>query len=287
MPNYNKSKHVSKAIESVQAQSLGDFELLVVDDASTDDSPQIVEEKSKGDSRVSLVEQPIRRGASHCRNVGIQHSRAKTIAFLDSDDVYAPGALMTMSRALEIPPSPGVVYSDYWLLDGSDRTLPRWPRSCTRSGMIFKELLVNEMPVQANLMIPREVIDKVGLFDESISWGEDTDMIFRLAQIYPFKYVDEQLYGYRLYEGNTWNRMSNWQRQAMKAPIIERYFRANIRALDRETRRIVDRQLVERYLESRRYRKAMAIAASSPGLFVQYLRLVRKRLFSKTFREGV
>ena len=80
MPNHNRSEFISLAIESVQSQSLGAFELLFVDDASTDDSTRLVEEKSKTDPRISLIPQEVRRGASHSRNVGVQLTRADTDA---------------------------------------------------------------------------------------------------------------------------------------------------------------------------------------------------------------
>jgi len=275
MPNYNKSEHISSAIESVLSQTASDFELIVVDDASTDGSAKIVEEKSRNDSRVSLVRNQVRRGASHCRNVGIKLSRGENIALLDSDDVYAKNALEVKSRAMRVSSTPVVVYSDYWLLDANGVGLPHWiQKSCTMSGMIFKEFLIHGISVQANLMVPKAFFDEIGPFDESISWGEDTDMIFRLARRYPFKYLDEQLYGYRLYSGNTWNKLSSRQRLASKTAIKEKYFRENIGILDQRTRLIVESRLVESYFKSHRYWRAMKNSVSSPGIFAGYLTLI-------------
>jgi glycosyltransferase involved in cell wall biosynthesis len=288
MPNYNKSEFISSAIESVLTQTMCDLELLVVDDASTDGSAKIVDQESTGDPRVSLIRQQQRKGASHCRNVGIKLSRADTIAFLDSDDVYATNALEAMFRALKSSPIPAVAYSDCWLLDGSGKRLPPWQqRFCTSSGMVLEEFLVHGMAAQSSLMVPKRFFDSIGLYDESLWWGEDTDMILRLARRYPFRFVDEQLYGYRLHPGNTWNKLSSRQRLAMKTPIIEKHFKANIRSLDKETKRIVRRRIVDGYIGAHRYRRAMMNSVSSPGLFAISLSLVSKRLFLGALRRSI
>jgi glycosyltransferase involved in cell wall biosynthesis len=278
MPNYNKSKFIASAIESVLSQTMPDLELLVVDDASTDDSAGIVENLSLKDTRVSLLRQATRKGVSHCRNVGIRESRASTVAFLDSDDLYAPSSIELMYRAMSESRSPVIVYSNCWLLDGNGRTLPPWTyRSCTSSGMIFTEFLLDGMHAQANLMLPKKLFDIVGLYDESLKWGEDTDMIFRLASRYPFVYVDQPLYGYRLHPGNTLSGMSAQMKLVSKTPIVERHYRANIRMLDSRTRRVVSRRLVVNYLEVRKYRRALANALSSPEMLSWFLRYLGRK----------
>jgi len=286
MPNYNKSPYIASAIESVLGQTMRDFELLVVDDASTDESARIVEEISRSDSRVSLVRQQIRKGVSHSRNVGIRLSRADIVAFLDSDDLYAPNCLEAMHRALTNSLSPAVVYSDCWLLDGSGNRLPPWPyRSCTASGMILKEFLLFGMTAEANLMLPKKLFDDIGLYNESISFGEDTDIIFRLTRKYPFVYLDERLYGYRMHADSTLNKMSVRERLAVKTPIIERYFRVNMRSLDEATRWTVRRKLIESYLEAHAYNKVFAVSASSPRLFLRSLRMVSRRFFQNAVQR--
>ena len=282
MPNYNKSKYIVSAIESVLSQTMQDFELLVVDDASTDDSAKIVESMSRKDSRVSLLRQRVRKGVSRSRNVGILESKGNIITFLDSDDLYAANSLESRHNAILGSPSPSIVYSDFWLLDGNGRTLPHWEeRSCTSSGMIFKEFLKDGMHVQANLMLPRNLLDEVGLYDESLSWGEDTDMIFRLARIYPFVYVNQQLYGYRLHTGNTMSSMSTRDKLVAKTPIIEKHYRANLGILDYGTRRVVSRRLVVNYVEACKYRRALANAVWSPEMFTWYLRFMGRRVLRR------
>ena len=277
MPNYNKSDFLSSAIDSVTGQTMPNFELLVVDDASTDRSVELVEAMSLGDPRIVLIKQRVRRGAAHCRNVGMMASKAPYVSFLDSDDVYASDALEIMTTVQRKASSPVVLYSDYWLHDKDGNRLPSWPKACTSSGMIINELMRQGMAVQENLMVPRVFFGEVGLFNDGIHWGEDTDMVLRLSSRFPFKYVDRQLYGYRLHPGNLWNKMSKRQRLALKTPIIEKHYRSNIRSLDMATRQVVGRRLVNDYFKAHMYREAMVSSVSSPGLFAFYLRLVGGR----------
>ena len=281
MPNFNKADYISAAIESVLSQTKRDIELIVVDDASTDDSARIVEDKSRADPRVILLRQPTHEGVSGCRNVGIKSSTADIIAFLDSDDVYAPNALGRMSDAMLVSSTPVVIYSDCWYLDEGGRRLPPpAQRVCTKSGKIFVDFLFDGFAAEANLMLPKRMFERVGFFDESISWGEDTDLICRLAPAYPFKYVDEQLYGYRFHPGSTWYGISPRQKLAIKAPMIEKYFKANIRLFDQESRRIARWRLIDMYLGAHESKRAIMTSLSDLGLFARFLRL-RARIFRR------
>ena len=155
MPNFNKARHISAAIDSVLGQTMGDLELLVIDDASTDESTELVEAKAAGDSRVVLLKQGAHKGPGGCRNVGISESKGAAVAFLDSDDIYAPRALEAKLAALEASPGPAVVYSDYWILGASGEERAHRPeRACVSTGMVFEEILVNGFSAQAKLTSP-------------------------------------------------------------------------------------------------------------------------------------
>ena len=279
MPNFNRSAYISTAIESVLSQTKSDIELIVVDDASTDDSVGMVEGISRKDPRVRLISQRTHEGVSKCRNLGIRSSNADTIAFIDSDDVYAPHALELMLDAILASSTPTVVYSDCWYLDeGGGRLPPPTQRVCTKSGKIFVAFLFDGFAAEANLMLPKRMFERVGYFDESISWGEDTDLIFRLSLEFPFKYIDEQLYGYRFHPGNTWYGMSPRQKLAIKTPMIEKYFKANIRLFDQESRRIARWRLIDMYLGARESKRAITTSLSDIGLFARFLRMRARML---------
>jgi len=284
MPNFNKSKYIGEAITSVLAQTLSDFELLVIDDGSTDGSELVVRQLSEKDPRVTLLKQRTHMGVSHCRNLGIRRSSGEFVSFLDSDDLYAPNALQVMHDTLVRSPSPAVVYGDCWYLDGEGRRLdqPRI-RSCTSSGRILGDFLRYGFATEVNLMLSKGVLDDVGLFDEGITWGEDADLVLRLAERYPFVYVDQQLYGYRLHPENATSKLTTNEKRAIKTPVLEKYFVADITSLDYSTRHFVSRKLLDQYLDGHMYRKALSLAGSRPGLFFHYLHVVLRRLLKKIF----
>jgi teichuronic acid biosynthesis glycosyltransferase TuaG len=93
-PLYNAEFFISETIESVKNQELQDWELLIIDDCSTDKGPDIVESYAREDRRIKLISLPENGGAGICRNAGIEASRGRYLAFLDSDDVWLPGKLM-------------------------------------------------------------------------------------------------------------------------------------------------------------------------------------------------
>jgi len=284
MPNFNNSKFIGPAIASVLSQTLSDFELLVIDDASTDGSNAIVQEISKKDPRVTLLRQPTHVGVSRCRNVGIRSSSGGLVGFLDSDDLYAPNALQVMHDTLARSPTPAVVYSDCWYLDGEGRRLgPLGLKSCTSSGWILGEFLLYGLATEANLLLSRGIFDDVGLYDETLTWGEDADLDLRLARKYRFIFVDQQLYGYRFHPENATSKLTIYEKRAIKTPILEKHFKANIRMLDYDTRRKVNRKLVDQYFDGRLYRRALSLAHSDPGLFLHFARVVLRRSLRKVY----
>lgn len=101
MPLYNSAKHVREAIGSVQAQTLGSWEICVTDDCSTDDSAAIVAELSGDDPRIRLFRQERNQGAAAARNVSLENARGRFIAYLDADDVWAPEKLERQTGFME------------------------------------------------------------------------------------------------------------------------------------------------------------------------------------------
>ena len=105
MPSYNAERFIAESIESVVAQTIEDWELIVVDDASTDGTPNIVAAFQHRDPRIRLIAQEANQGPAHARNLGLDHARGELIAFIDSDDIWFPQksekqiAAMTRSRA--------------------------------------------------------------------------------------------------------------------------------------------------------------------------------------------
>lgn len=120
LPTYNRAHLLSESIGSVLAQGYSDFEILVVDDGSTDNTREVV--AGIDDKRIRYVELTPNRGQASARNVGIKEAKADLIAFQDSDDIWMPEKLgMQVSALRESPPGTGVVYTAYERICGNRR----------------------------------------------------------------------------------------------------------------------------------------------------------------------
>jgi GT2 family glycosyltransferase len=186
MPAYNTATMIGAAIESVLAQTRGDFELIVVDDGSTDDTPARVEEYL-GDGRVKLIRQP-NRGQAHARNVAIEHASGICISLLDSDDLWLPRYLETMGATLEADPGAAVAYTDAWILDDKTRRIARQtimasnhPPSAPRDPEPFlRALLEFGNFVFVGATIRTSILLDVGGFRTGVV-SEDYEMWLRIA----------------------------------------------------------------------------------------------------------
>lgn len=204
MPAYNAAQTISAAIESVLAQSRGDFELIVVDDGSTDETAACVEPYLR-DQRVTLIAQP-NRGQASARNAAIAAASGVYVSLLDSDDLWLPEYLDLMSSRLQDDPSAAVAYTDAWVLDDETRKVARttaatpWlpPIVPTDPARFFRALLELGNFVFVGTTIRREVFGDVGLFRVGVDGSEDYELWLRIAAHgYGFVRVDSPLAIYR------------------------------------------------------------------------------------------
>ncbi len=200
IPAYDAARWLREAIVSVLNQNFQDFEIVVVDDGSTDDTRQIVE--SFTDSRLRYIYQP-NRGLSAARNTGIRAALGRYIALLDADDVFKPDKLAKQVAILEGEPNIGLVLCGYELIDESGRVLReekpylRVPEVDLRTVLFWNPLL------PSTLLIRRVWLDRVGMFDESLRRYEDWDFAVRIAFAgCQMRWVRETLLGYRRHQAN-------------------------------------------------------------------------------------
>jgi len=173
-PTRNRQVEIAVAIRSVQAQTLGDWEMVVVDDGSDDDTASVVEAIAAKDSRVRLIRQE-QRGVSAARNAGLAQAAGKWVAFLDSDNRWAPEFLEAMVRELQAT-NALAAYSAVELSDGEST----WVRYF--EGSVEDLLFQNHIDLNA-LMIDRELLDQVGHFDESLRRMVDWDLVLRIVAV--------------------------------------------------------------------------------------------------------
>lgn len=213
MPAFNTAKYIRTAIESVLQQTGIDFELIVVDDASQDDTAKIV--RSFEDPRVKLFTNATNKGISYCHNLVIQHSTSPFIAHVDSDDLILPDALQRMVRELKSDRNIGQVHCYFFDIDENGRATRESIRQRRESfvrnrppDMDYKrELLVRGTIMNHLRTYRREVFAEVGYFNENLRYGEDYEMALRITDKYQIKLVPEFLYYRRVHESNTTNRL--------------------------------------------------------------------------------
>lgn len=200
IPAYNRAATIGRAIESVAGQTWQDFEIIVVDDASSDATVSAVE--AIDDARIRIVRNPRNLGAAGARNAGIAEARGPWIAFQDSDDEWLPRKLeKQMARVLAEGADHVAVYCGLLTLGGlesreGERLSLRYvPRSAIAQveGDILSPLLVENIISTQTLVVRTEAIRSIGGFDPGLPAIEDWDLAIRLAQAGTVAFVDEPL----------------------------------------------------------------------------------------------
>jgi len=188
IPSYNRGWILKEAVDSVLSQEFYDFELIVVDDGSEDNSPDIL--ASYG-NRIKVIRQE-NKGVSSARNKGIALSSGRYIAFLDSDDLWLPGKLSAQLAFFESNPVALICQTEeIWLKNGK-RVNPG-KRHKKISGFYFEKSLELCMVSPSAVMVKRTLFDMVGLFDETLPACEDYDMWLRVNCRHPIYLIDTPL----------------------------------------------------------------------------------------------
>ncbi|MBE9205005.1 CHAT domain-containing protein [Nostoc sp. LEGE 06077] len=202
---YNRENYLRLAIESVLSQTRQDLELVIWDDASTDNSLEIAREYAQRDRRVRVIASRYNRGQASALKDAIAQTRGKYIGWVDSDDLLAPTALAETAAVLDTKPNIGWVYTDYLDIDENNTILSYGYRCLVPYS---REALLNRFMTFHFRLIRREVLDLVGEIDESLTTAEDYDLCLRLSEVAEVEHIYQPLYYYR-----THPEMSSRQRQ--------------------------------------------------------------------------
>ncbi|CAD5933497.1 putative glycosyltransferase RF_0543 [Planktothrix tepida] len=183
IPVFNGEKTIYYTIESVLNQTFTDFELIIINDGSTDSTLDVI--SSINDPRIKVFSYPNGNQAVS-RNRGISHANGEYIAFIDADDLWTPDKIEDQYQALQNNPEAAVAYSWTDYIDESSRFL-RPGSHITINGDVYPNLLVvNILENGSNPLIRRDALEEVGEFDSSLPPAEDWDMWLRLAKQYQF-----------------------------------------------------------------------------------------------------
>jgi glycosyltransferase involved in cell wall biosynthesis len=194
IPAYNAATFLATSVESVLRQTFQDFELIVVDDGSTDGTADVL--AAYGD-RVQCLRQP-NGGVSRARNTGVARARGSWVAFLDADDAWKPTKLARQVDELRRRPDCGACYTAILVADA--QLIPLLEQRSERGGVERADLLVKGNLVTgsaSSVACDKGLLTQMGGFDERLSLCADWDMWLRLASTTSFAYVDEPLVFYR------------------------------------------------------------------------------------------
>jgi glycosyltransferase involved in cell wall biosynthesis len=186
IPTYNCARHLTRAIESVLAQTYRDYQVFVIDDGSTDGTDVIMQQYA---DRITYVQQP-NAGAAAARNRGISLSKSRYVAFLDADDVWLPAKLERQMELLNSQPEVGLVCSDF-LMEGVLYTSQNDHPTRALSGHYFEYLLRHCFIFTSAVVVRRQCLDETGAFNESLKVCEDYNLWLRIASRWPVAAIPE------------------------------------------------------------------------------------------------
>ncbi len=223
MPAYNREKFISAAVDSVLAQTFRDWELVIVDDGSSDRTVEIARGfERKHPEQIRVLSQP-NSGVSVARNTAIRAARGTHFAFLDSDDLWPATKLERQAALFARRPDLVFVYSGYLLIDEAGRPIREIMPDPRFQGHIQELLWIEDNDILGpTLMIGREPLIKVGLFDERLQGAENVDLRLKLARLGPVAFVNEVLYKYRKHDDSLTKQGLLMSQQFLK--LVESHF---------------------------------------------------------------
>lgn len=219
MPAYNASPFIGEAIESVIQQTYAEWELIIVDDGSTDSTCGAVEPFLR-DKRIRLIKQQ-NCGVSKARNTGICNASGQWIAFLDADDLWLPQKLHLQMNCAEENRVSGLIHANAFRFSTGQSGTGLISNPVYDKNDSHKSLLMYDFIVTSSVMVSRNCIDAVGCFDENLSGPEDWDLWTRIAESFKICKVDTPLVYYREHQGGISKNYHKQFEQRMK--VMKRY----------------------------------------------------------------
>lgn len=226
IPVYNREKTIERAIDSVLSQTYTNFEIIIVDDNSTDNTMSLVSRYENNEPRIRHVQHNKNKGAQAARNTGIKMAKGEWIAFLDSDDEWLPQKL-ELQLSLAVIMGTSIVHCECYVKNPNDVQQKRFgvPKL---SGNIYIDLLKKPGPMFQGLLVKKECFEHINYLDETIVSYQEWETSIRLAEFYPFAYVEKPQFIYHYHEGET---ISKDERRAIEgwSQIVKKHHKEIIR----------------------------------------------------------
>jgi glycosyltransferase involved in cell wall biosynthesis len=288
IPTYNRAHLIGRAIQSVLDQTYQNFEIILVDDGSIDDTEEVV--KSFGDKRITYVRHTRNKGGAVARNTGIQAARGEYIAFQDSDDEWLPTKIeKQISIFKSAPKSLGVVYTDMLrvLLEG---TTEYWQSPTIKRGMLTNPERAEYQVFRLGLvsaLVKRHCFGEVGLFDERFPALQDLELFIRLSMQYDFHHIKEPLVKYYEAEGISSNLKKQVTARTLLVEMHYNEIKKNKRFLSKEYFMIGKRlYFLGNVVEGRKYlMKALAVSPLHRKTLLFLLKITFRKVHTQKYRK--
>ena len=219
VPTHNRAHTIRRCLDSALGQTISPYEVIVVDDASTDDTTSVV--KSISDERLRLITMPSNKGAQAARNVGIKNAKGDHIAFLDSDDEWVPEKLEWQIKEIARMEKPCVIHGAGWIYKEQENTreIFAMPRL---NGFVYKELLAHPGPLYPCILVPKKNLAEIGFLDEKTPSYQEWDTSIALAKQLDFVFIDKPLMIYHVHGGDTISKNKVKEAEGWQY-IVEKY----------------------------------------------------------------
>jgi len=199
IPTYNRARLLAEAINSVINQTFQDFEIIVADGSSTDNTKEVA---LGFGSKVKYFNEEHTGLPASGRNLGLRNASGDLIAFLDSDDAWLPEKLEKQVQYLQTRPQYHIVYSNAWMVDSAGKRKHLFVKpGMFKDGNIFRDLIKLNFVTILTVLMRKEVFQKIGFFREDPSVLEDYEYWLRAAQHFEFGFIDEPLALYKDHVG--------------------------------------------------------------------------------------
>lgn len=202
MACHNSSRFLAEAVASVLSQTLGDFELIVVDDASTDQTLEVANRFRAHDRRISVLSLPERSGPAAARNAGIRVARGAWLGILDSDDIAVPTRFEEQIRVAENHDELVMIGTDSLSIDDASHELKANSYPTTHRGLVRRLERMGALPPHSSLIYKRQIVSQLSAFNPRYAQSEDYDLWLRLSEAGNLASVDKPLVKIRKHASN-------------------------------------------------------------------------------------
>ena len=264
LPTYNCAHFLSESVGSILLQTYNPYEVIVVDDGSTDNTKEVLNPFMH---RIKYIKLEQNKGLPAARNIGIQSAQGKYIAFIDADDLWLPEKLQTDIEYFGKHPDISMIYSKHMNIDDKGRVLDGCTKKRLPSGNIFIQLFSEQnFIIPSSVVVQKEVFETTGLFDEQLFNCQDWDMWLRIAFYFKVAGINKQLVKYR-HNPHSLSKNRNNVLKYQKQVIDKTYNTFKDRACG---------------INEKLYKKRLASHFAKVGRY--YLRIGNKSLANENFR---